>query len=552
MDNKNYINFITFARGENQLRSLEYMTEATKNQIEVCKKHNFPSTVLLMYDALIEPAFSEYIKNEINNGTSECGLWFEIPVQLCMDAGIEWRGREGYTWDWHNDVGFLMGYTPEERIILIDTAMDKYREIFGTFPEVIGCWHMDAFSLNYINEKYNIKGACMCRDQWGTDGYTLWGGYEPIYYPCKNNMFCPANSQKNQIDIPMLRMLGADPLYQFDIPYMRDKWKYRSDDNIIGQITLEPTRLTDEKIHHYSGMNREWCDWFFKTMENSLCLPFSYAQTAQENDFGWDRISDGFQMQCDLIEEHQAKGLLKVELMSKTCERFKSEYKTTPCTTVMVDKDWMSKNRNAFWYYSPFYRSSVIFDDNCAWIRELRLFNNDYKEPYLATACRSASMTYDNLPIVDGTLWSVNKYKQDSEEVMLEQRGIKFAESDSRAGLYPVIKENNVWRKSRTDGIKVSRSDDMAFVKWNLEEKGEITVEYSKSQLSIFLPENAALQLIHNNVGDIIAVKENEISYLHNGFSYSVTLNGAELSACEDGTILIIPKSSCIYIQFNE
>ena len=47
MEKKSIVNLITFARGANQFHTLEFMTEATKNQVELFQRHGFPCTVLL-------------------------------------------------------------------------------------------------------------------------------------------------------------------------------------------------------------------------------------------------------------------------------------------------------------------------------------------------------------------------------------------------------------------------------------------------------------------------------------------------------------------------
>ena len=97
----------------------------------------------------------------------ETGLWFETVGQLVRKCGIEWRGRND--WDWHNDVGFLIGYSPKEREKLIDEAFKEYKNVFGKYPSVVGSWHIDAYSLNYISSKYKIDAACICKEQTGTD-----------------------------------------------------------------------------------------------------------------------------------------------------------------------------------------------------------------------------------------------------------------------------------------------------------------------------------------------------------------------------------------------
>lgn len=146
----------------------------------------------MQYDTLLDSKYTDYLKKE-QDGSLEIGGWFEIVAQQTKDAGIVWRGRPGYSWDWHSHVGFLVGYTQEERKKLIDVYMDQFFTIFGYYPKAMGSWFIDAWSINYMAEKYRVKAICICRDQWGTDGYNLWGGYFNVYYPSRNNMFTPGH-----------------------------------------------------------------------------------------------------------------------------------------------------------------------------------------------------------------------------------------------------------------------------------------------------------------------------------------------------------------------
>ena len=94
---------------------------------------------------------------------------------------------------------YAMGYTKEEREKLIDVIFKKFEETFGFGAKSVGSWMIDAHSLQYMSEKYGIEASCNCKDQWGTDGYTIWGGYwNQGYYPSRHNALCPAQSRDAQ------------------------------------------------------------------------------------------------------------------------------------------------------------------------------------------------------------------------------------------------------------------------------------------------------------------------------------------------------------------
>lgn len=132
----------------------------------------------------------------------------------------------------------LMAYTPDERYRLIDLIMEKFREVFGCLPKSVGSWLIDSRSVEYMSEKYQLDAVCVCKEQYGTDGYTLWGGYyNQGYYPSKKNMFLPAQTKGEQVSTPVFKMLGPDPIYQYD-----DGFDEHYNPSALQHVmTLEPT-----------------------------------------------------------------------------------------------------------------------------------------------------------------------------------------------------------------------------------------------------------------------------------------------------------------------
>ena len=211
----NVINFIRQTEPRIDAITDEVLYRTVVEQVKLLNRYGIKGTYLLQYDALISPSYQELLKKETLPGT-EIGGWWEITQPHVEAAGLKWRGR--YPWDWHADVGFATGYTPEEREKLVDVYMAKFKEIFGKYPSAIGSWFIDAHTLAYMYDKYHIEASCNCRDQIGTDGYTLWGGYwQGGYYPSRKNAYMPAQTRKGQIPVPVFRMLGSDPIYQYDL-----------------------------------------------------------------------------------------------------------------------------------------------------------------------------------------------------------------------------------------------------------------------------------------------------------------------------------------------
>lgn len=210
----NVINFVRAIEPRDINVTEDVLYETVLNQAELMQEYGLTGTFLLQYDALVMPRYQKLMKELVSKGF-EVGGWWEITQPHIEAAGMHWRGR--YPWDWHADVGFATGYTPQERVKLVDVYMEKFHSVFGEYPTSVGSWFIDAHTLAYMHEKYGIVASCNCKDQVGTDGYTLWGGYwNQAYYPSRLNGYMPAQTEEGQIPVPVFRMLGSDPVYRQD------------------------------------------------------------------------------------------------------------------------------------------------------------------------------------------------------------------------------------------------------------------------------------------------------------------------------------------------
>ena len=208
----NIINIINFIRGAEPRDPALDLVEPVREQIALLKRHHLKGTFLLQYDAMLREDIVSLLR-PLDPEQFELGLWFELNEAHVRACGLPWRGREGYTWDWHANVGFSVGYTPDERRMLADEMVDRFTCTFGRSPLSVGSWMLDAVTLEYLAKAHGLIASCNCKEQWGTDGYTIWGGYwNQGYYPSRFNALCPAQTMERQIPIPIFRMLGSDPV----------------------------------------------------------------------------------------------------------------------------------------------------------------------------------------------------------------------------------------------------------------------------------------------------------------------------------------------------
>ena len=384
----NIINFVRQCEPRIDWITEDVLYETVVEQIEIMKRYRLKGTFLLQYDALVDARYQKLLKG-LPADIFEIGAWWEIPQPLVENSGYTWRGR--YRWDWHADVGFATGYSPKEREKLTDTYMADFKKVFGYYPKSVGSWFIDAHTLQYMYDRYGITASCNCKDQIGTDGYTLWGGYwNQGYYPSKKNAYMPAQNARNQIPVPIFRMLGSDPIHQYD--------------NGLGTgwqrvVSLEP-------VYERGGGDAGWCRWYFDVFVGGAAMAYGYVQAGQENSFTWKSMKRGFDIQMPMIAELLKEGKVTVKTLGETGKWFTEKYRVTPPTSVTVLNDHSDKDQKTVWFNSRFYRANLLWDQGTLRFRDIHLFDETMASDYLLKRGTSNQCFYETLPFVDGFRWS--------------------------------------------------------------------------------------------------------------------------------------------------
>lgn len=395
---KQIVNIVNFIRACEPRMPMDLYTPVVE-QARLMQKYKLRGTFLLQYDALLDARFIDFLKT-LNPEQFEFGVWHEIVQPETEACGIPWTGR--FPWDWHVHCGFSVGYTKEQREQLADALFEKFRAVFGYYPRVFGSWLFDSHTLRYLSDKYGLDAVCNCKEQYGTDGYTLWGAYYgQAYYPARTNCFMPAQTAEEQLPVPLFRMLGSDPVYQYDFGLDVQNGA----DRVQGVVTLEP-------VYTGSGTGGggvpEWVDWFLSENYNGDCLTFGYAQAGQENSFGWEAMGDGLSYQFRRFAELRDAGRLTVEPLGETGRWYKETYSATPASAITAHSAFNDPDKSSVWYSGAFYRANLYCDHGMLRIRDLHVFSERYRDPFEDTVCTANEATYETLPIADGNRHSGN------------------------------------------------------------------------------------------------------------------------------------------------
>lgn len=415
---------MNFARQVDQRMedSENILFNATRAELEMVNEFGLDNTFLLQYDVLCDPRYAELFREKGTERT-ELGIWYEIVEPLTSACGLPYKSERGWRWDWHIVPGFSMAYTPSEREMLIDEAMRKFKEVYGYYPRTVASWLIDTHTVNYLTEHYDVDAIAICRDQTNTDAYTLHGGYfNQAYYPSKQNMFTPAQSEGEQINVPVFRLLGPCPIHNYDSKkYLTHAWDdrlYR--EGSIGVFTMEPVCSV--------GAAPENVDWFYKTFYQNEDLGFSWMQIGQENSFGYTEFLPQLRMQIKKLTQQKDVQVMK---MCDAGAWFKKTYASTPATSVVALDNWdTGSDAQSVWYDSQSFSANLFRFERSIFIRSWHLFDDRIPEHYLTEKCTTFDAVYENLPLVDALFWNDGEnYKSgiqidgDASAFTVERRG---------------------------------------------------------------------------------------------------------------------------------
>ncbi len=200
----------------------------------------------------------------------------------------------------------------------------------------------------------------------------------------------PSQNPEQQIPVPIFRMLGSDPIHQYD-DGLGTGWQR--------VVSLEP-------VYTGGGGNADWCQWYFDGFVDGAAMAYGYVQAGQENSFAWKRMKTGFEIQMPMIADLLEQGRVTVKTLGETGQWFKDKYRVTPPTSVTVLNDHSKLDQKTVWFNSRFYRANLLWDQGTLRFRDIHLFDERMASDYLTQQGTSTQCFYETLPFVDGFRWS--------------------------------------------------------------------------------------------------------------------------------------------------
>lgn len=266
---------------------------------------------------------------------------------------------------------------------IIDDVFTKFYEAFHFYPESTSCYFLDAFSINYIKEKYpSVKCAVAtcweegpkayhtCNNSWYTfmDG----GPWNP-WIPSKKNSHCPALNKEDDSGIVAIPHLSRDLLACFD--------------GNGSNFGTHPQNVLRGMIYYKDGDSTEY-PYLYNLIDQYRHLG-KYNQGFAYNMMyvgpGWLNQKGRWECPYTLLAQSyidamkyygdlKAKGELLDLTMSEFADYYRNTHKDYLDSENALWKDILyGSNKQYFWYIDPFMRTCLDFNQGGAMI-DLRNF----------------------------------------------------------------------------------------------------------------------------------------------------------------------------------
>lgn len=373
-ENENSNQFVTIV---NPIRTPLYNRDLKENleaQYAEVAKRQLSATWLLTYDVILDPKAISVL--DVMDKSQEFGIFLEITPKLTGDANVVYNKTD--SWHRANSV-FLSGYTQDERRKLIDKVFEKYNEIFHFYPNSVGAWWIDSYSLEYMKQKYNINGNLTVSDQFSTDGYKVWGQYwSTPFYPSLYHAGMPARTLDNKLDIVTLQWAPRDPLNGYG----------RVNESLYSTQDYFTINLSD--------------DYFEKLLEiygERHKNKFGHITVGLEGDLSPQAYQTTFARQLDIIKSKHENGIIEILTMKDFSNWYRSNFPNLSPVYIIQTDDLLGKRIKTIWYQSPNYRINIIYnyDTNETKVRDFRAYHDNFQEPYYISPNRDLNLSI-NLP----------------------------------------------------------------------------------------------------------------------------------------------------------
>ena len=198
----------------------------------------------------------------------------------------------------------------------------------------------------------------------------------------------------------------------------------------------------------------------------------------QENPFGWELIQKGLPMQFEILNEYVKENKCRVMTMAESGEWYKKNFSETPPATIGARNILGNDIGESQWYYCKNYRVNFVSEGDEFYIRDIYKFDETFVENAYSQPCREWSITYENLPVMQGYLW--RKAETDRAGIYFDgQFGGMKAYKDGSDFIIEVKLDNETVKISMTEEkITINTQKDIRFVV-----KDDVNIRFNETEI---------------------------------------------------------------------
>lgn len=355
-------------------------------QQETAHKYGLKTTIQITYASLFSDKIVELAKEHHEKYGDEIGL--SLLGLPCKQFKEKYQTEDFCIWMFDED----------RKKEIVDDCFGLFYEKFGFYPESTGSYFLDAFTINYIKEKYpSVKCAIAtcweegpkayhtCNNSWYTfmDG----GPWNP-WIPSKVNSHCPASDKDDDSGIVAIPHLSRDLIACFD--GNGSNFGTHPQNVLRGMIYYEDEKGTEypylynliDQYRHLAKYNDGFC-------YNMMFVGPGWLNKAGRWESPYERLAKSYDDAMKYYGKLKQEGKCVDMTMSELADYYREthpNYKRAECA---LWKDILyGSNKEYFWYASPSLRCCLDFNQGGAMI-DLR--------PYVAKIPQKVGIGTDNV-----------------------------------------------------------------------------------------------------------------------------------------------------------
>ena len=265
-------------------------------------------------------------------------------------------------------------FSEEDKKAIVDDCFSLFRERFGFYPASTGSYYLDAFTINYIKEKYpmvvcavatcfeeGVKAYHTTNNSW----YTFMdGGPWAPWIPSKVNSAMPASSLEDDSGIVAIPHLSRDPMACFD--------GNGSNFGTHPQNVLRGMIYKDDEIPYFYNL----VDMFEAQgkYNDGHAYNMMFVGPGWLNKMGrWEApyslLKKSYEDALDYYAKLKGEGRLRDMTMEEYARYYREEHPDYMVPEVALWKDILyGSDKQYFWYYDPYLRTCLDFNQGGAMI----------------------------------------------------------------------------------------------------------------------------------------------------------------------------------------